>query len=369
MYKIQLLLRRTLHRLDIRFCFLLVCIFFTQLTNAQSTLNFYSANHPFIQYTGRIDNTNPLLPRFWQPGVYISFRFTGNTCELLLNDEMLWGSNHNYIQLIVDGNAIRLQTKTKSDTLAVTAYLSAATQHTVILCKNTEANIGYMQFGGIRCKELLQPLPKPVRKIECIGNSITCGTGSDVSEVPCGTGKWQDQHNAWFSYGAVMARQLNAQFHLSSVSGIGLMQSCCNMRITMPQVFDKVNMRNDSIQWSFTNYQPDVVTICLGQNDGIQEVTIFCKNYIAFVKKLRSYYPTAKFVLISSPMADDALRKFMYTCITKVEAEVKKSGDKNICSYTFTRQYKGGCDNHPSLQEHQLIASELTVFIRKKMNW
>lgn len=349
-------------------CFLFV-FFLLQAYAKQGSVQVYLPDHPFIQYTGRIDFSNPQLPRFWQPGVYISFRFSGNTCEFLLNDEMLWGSNHNYIELIVDGNAVRLQTKTRSDTLSVTKYLSAADEHTIVICKNTEANIGYMEFAGIRCEQLLQPLPKPQRKIECIGNSITCGASSDASEVPCGQGKWQDQHNAWSSYGAVTARKLNAQFHLSSVSGIGLMHSCCELNITMPQVFDKVSMRDDSIQWDFASYQPDVVTVCLGQNDGIQDAKTFCRNYVLFIQRLRAYYPKATIVLLSSPMADESLREFMRKTIADVVKELKSKGEKEIHAYVFNNQYNKGCDSHPSIEEHAQIAEELTVFISTTMKW
>jgi lysophospholipase L1-like esterase len=340
-----------------------------QVYAKQGSVQTYLPDHRYIQYTGRIDFSNPQLPRFWQPGVYISFRFRGNACEVLLNDEMLWGSNHNYIELIVDGKAIRLQTKTKNDTLSVTSYLSAAQEHTIIVCKNTEANIGYMELAGISCEELLQPLPKPQRKIECIGNSITCGTGSDPSAISCGQGKWQDQHNAWFSYGAVMARDLNAQFHLSSVSGIGLIRSCCDMNITMPQVFDKVSMRNDNIQWNFTNYQPDVVTVCLGQNDGIQDSAKFCLNYISFIQQLRGYYPNAQIILLSSPMADAGLKTFMKKTLTAVMKKVNKEGDKKVATFFFSKQYNSGCNDHPDLAEHQQIARELTTAVKKIMKW
>ena len=329
----------------------------------------YSADHPFIQYTGRVDFTNPKLPRFWQPGVHISFRFKGNECDILLNDEMLWGSNHNYMELIVDGKAYRLQTVSRHDTLSVTKYLSASKEHSVILCKNTEANIGWLELTGIRCEELLQPKPKPQRKIECIGNSITCGTGSDESTIPCGQGKWQDQHNAWFSYGAITARELNAQFHLSSVSGIGLMHSCCSMNITMPEVFDKVSMRDDSIPWNFASYQPDVVTVCLGQNDGIQDSSKFCLNYISFIQQLRGYYPRAQIILLSSPMANAGLKAFMKKTLTGVIKALNKKGDKKIAAFFFSKQYSSGCDYHPSLAEHEQIAKELTAAVKKIMNW
>jgi putative lipase involved disintegration of autophagic bodies len=53
-------------------------------------------------------------------------------------------------------------------------------------------------------------------------------------------------------------------------------------------------------QWDFTNYQPDVVTVCLGQNDGVQDSTIFCSAYVNFLKRMRSYYPTAQIILVTS---------------------------------------------------------------------
>ena len=115
--------------------------------------------------------------------------------------------------------------------------------------------------------------------------------------IPCGKGVWQDQHNAYQSYSAVTARGLNAQYHLSAVSGIGLMHSCCKMYIIMPLVFDKISMMNDTITRDFNKYQPDLVTVFLGQNDGVQDSTAFSNNYISFINQLRSYYPKTTFLL------------------------------------------------------------------------
>jgi lysophospholipase L1-like esterase len=344
--------------------------FFVPPGNARQqndSIKFFEADHPYFQYTGRIDFTNTKLPRFWQPGVYITTKFIGPFCEIILNDEELWGKNHNYIELIVDGKGMRLQTKAKRDTVRI-QNLSAG-EHSLIICKNTEANIGYLELAGIRCRQLIKPGAKPVRKIEFIGNSITCGTGSDQSVIPCGNGVWQDQHNAYLSYGAIAARTLNAQYPLSAVSGIGLMQSCCNMDIIMPAVFNKINMRNDTIAWDFKNYQPDVVTVCLGQNDGIQDSAAFFNNYIAFIKQLRGYYPKATIVCLTSPMADASLVIFLKKILTAIVKEVNKNGDKKVTKYFFSKQYYNGCDYHPDLAEHKLIANELTEFIKMKMKW
>lgn len=351
------------------FSLLLLGILSSLYAGANKKLNFYSPDHPFIQYTGRIDFTDPLLPRFWQPGVYIAFSFKGDNCEVILNDEVLWGNSHNYIELVVDGAAYRLQMKSKSDTIFLSPYTSGTGVHTAIVCKNTEANIGYLELAGIRCSELVKSKPKPKRKIEFIGNSITCGMGNDDSEIPCGKRNWYDQHNAWLSYGALAARSVNAQYHLSSVSGIGLMQSCCNMNIIMPTVFDKISMRNNDIQWDFKRYQPDVVTICLGQNDGVQDSAAFCTNYISFMRQLRHYYPSATFILLSSPMADEKLRDFLRQSIRAVRVQLTQEGDNRVFSHVFEKQYIGGCDAHPSGEEHKQIATELTTVIKNIMNW
>jgi hypothetical protein len=366
------LLRRTLHRSVILFSMMLVSLVISTSLHAQKAGHTptFDAGDKRIQYTGRIDFTNPRLPRFWQPGVTISVRVEGFRCKLIVQDEMLWGKNHNYIELVVDGKAIRMQTKTKRDTINAGEYFIAGKKfHDVQLVKNTEANIGYMEFAGVLCSNLVMPPPKPVRKFEFIGNSITCGTGSDLSEIPCGKGVWQDQHNAYLSYGPTTARALNAQYYLSAVSGIGLMHSCCNMNVIMPQVFDKISMRNDTITWNFKDYQPDVVTICLGQNDGVQDSSIFCGNYLSFARRLRNYYPNAMIICLSSPMADATLAAFMKKTLTAVVKEMNKQGDKNIHSYFFSKQYHNGCDGHPDLAEHRLIAAELTSFIKKTMKW
>ena len=209
----------------------------------------------------------------------------------------------------------------------------------------------------------------PQRRIEFIGNSITCGAGSDQSVVPCGKGVWHDQHNAFLSYGPVVARSLNAQWVLSAVSGIGLIHSCCGLQITMPQVFDKIDLRGDSLAWDFAAYQPDVVTICLGQNDGIQDSVTFCSAYVSFIEQLRSHYPRAQFILLTSPMGDAKLTTALKNYLSGIKHAMKKKGDKKVDCYFYSKQYHNGCDGHPDLAEHQSIAAELGSFIKKKMKW
>ncbi|RYE16228.1 MAG: acetyl xylan esterase [Sphingobacteriales bacterium] len=350
----------------------LLCVFCLHIlpidVEAQQPV-YYKADNPNIHYVGRTDFADPAKPRYWSPGVYVQARFSGTSVAININDEELYGKNHNYIEVALDNRApVRLQTKGKTNHIVVADDLPEGI-HTITICKNTETSIGYLEFAGLTCAKLLPWVYTAPHKIEFIGNSITCGAGSDPSAVPCGTGVWQDQHNAYMSYGPATARLLNSEWQLTAYSGIGLIHSCCGIKFTMPDIFDRVNLLQDSLKWDFKKYQPDVVTVCLGQNDGIQDSVAFCSAYVKFIKTLRKYYPGADVVCLSSPMGDEKLTSVLKNYITGVESFMRQNGDTKIHHYFFSRRYTGGCDTHPNIAEHKLIANELAAYIKKLKGW
>jgi hypothetical protein len=349
------------------FVLLLGCPFIAPAQTAG--LKLFKADDANIQYTGRIDFSNPRMPRMWAPGVYITAKFKGSQCEILLNDEN-GGNNHNYLEIIIDGkNPYRIKLSGKTNVLKVPEGLSDG-EHSIMICKDTESNIGYIDFIGFRCAGLLPPAAKPRRKIEYFGDSITSGTGMDLSSVPCNGGQWYDQHNAYMSYGALTSRNLNAQWQLTALAGVGLVHSCCNMKVLMPQIYDKVFLANDTLLWDFKAYQPDVVTICIGQNDGPkQDSAFFCGSYVKLVKGIRTYYPKADIVCLSSPMGDSTLTAVLKRYLTGITMYLNAAGDTKVYKYFFSMQYHSGCGGHPDLDKHKLIAGELTAYIKQLKGW
>ncbi|MFI5161733.1 MAG: SGNH/GDSL hydrolase family protein [Sphingobacteriales bacterium] len=336
---------------------------------AQPVLKLFKADDQHIQYFGRIDFSNPLKPRFWAPGVYIRAKFKGISCEVLINDQVQGGHDYNYIEIAIDDQPpFRIQTTGKTNVIKAAEGL-ANTDHVITICKDTESGIGYLEFVGLKCQELLPLPPKPKRKIEYIGDSITTGTGIDVAKTPCETGVWHDQHNAYMSYGAITSRALDAQWQLSAVAGIGLTYSCCNMNIIMPDVFDKTFMRDNKIAWDFSRYQPDVVTICLGQNDGVKDSTLFCNAYIKFIGTVRKQYPNADIICLTSPMGNVVLRAALARYINGITAYLNNNGDKKVYKYFFSKQFHHGCGGHPDMDEQAQIAGELTGYIKQLEGW
>jgi lysophospholipase L1-like esterase len=332
-------------------------------------LRLFKANNNNLQYFGRIDFTDPLKPKFWSPGVYILAKFKGTSCEVLINDEVKDDNTHNYIEIAIDDNPpFRVQTTGKENVIKAADGLTNG-EHIIIVCKDTESGIGYLEFVGLKCEQLLPPPSKPERKVEYIGDSITTGTGIDVAKSPCNTGAWYDQHNAYMSYGARTSRALNAQWQLTAVAGIGMIHSCCDMNIVMPDVFDKTFLRDNKDPWNFNRYQPDVVTICLGQNDGVKDSTQFCSAYAQFIGTVRKSYPKADIICLSSPMANEKLSAVLKRYLTGITVHMNSSGDQKVYKYFFSKQFHQGCGGHPDMEEQAQIASELTTYIKQVEEW
>ncbi|MBD0374595.1 MAG: SGNH/GDSL hydrolase family protein, partial [Flavisolibacter sp.] len=251
-------------------------------------------------------------------------------------------------------------------------------KHTVWVYKATEAHTGPVIIQSISGKNI-QVLQRPVAPlIEFIGNSITCGAAADPSEVPCGTGVYHDQHNAYMAYGPRVARALGANFIVSSVSGIGVYRNWNSNGPTMPQVYEKTDFQEQNPQrWNFATYTPQVVSIALGTNDfsrgdGKKErlpfdSASFVNNYVSFVQLVKAKYPTARIALLSSPMLNGASRLLLQNCLTAVKEKVDATNpsSKPVAMYFFKPMQARGCTGHPNVEDHAILASELLPFFKQ----
>lgn len=310
--------------------------------------------------------------------VHFGFSFEGTECNIFAS--LPNAAGHNYLQYELDGvyqKRIRIEGGSKLPTVLI-----APTQglHTVWIYKATEAHTGGINVEKITGKNI-KPLKQPAPQIEFIGNSITCGAAADPSEVPCGKGEYHDQHNAYYAYGPRVARALNVNYILSSVSGIGIYRNWNSDGPTMPQVYDKLDFQeNNTQQWNFETYSPKVVSIALGTNDfsmgdGVKkrlpfDSAAFVSNYIKFVQLVKSKYPKAQVALLSSPMANGASRITLQNCLTAVKENVdalNKAG-KRVALFFFEPMHAHGCSGHPNVEDHAVLAKELEPFFRKLLD-
>jgi lysophospholipase L1-like esterase len=338
-----------------------IILVFVLLSCDKRYVNEYKPSHPYIEYIGRYDFSEVDFPKTWASGAYVSISFYGSEFSFDVKDYASFGE-HNIIEYKIDDFPLQRVLLSKRNTCLEIPFKLASGKHSILICKATESGIGAISFTRFYCSKLLKVKTK--RTIfEFIGDSITCGNGI-LGNSSYEYKSWYSCHSSYYAFGPVVARRLKVNWLLSSVSGIGVSQSCCGNINTIQDVYSFIDLSKKSILYCFENQDPKIVFICLGQNDGFMKGEIFQEKYLAFLNKIESYYPNSSFVCLNSPMAKIELKKYLRKNITQVVAKFSEN-KKSIYYFEFQKRYHKGVKNHPNIKEHGQMADELLKFIKQ----
>jgi lysophospholipase L1-like esterase len=307
----------------------------------------------------------------------VTFGFKGDKCDINLRAHDDNFEHHAYVVIELDGQYYsRYKVLPGGTKLSIVASGSAKT-HTLSVYKATEAANGQVIFLGA-VGTLMKATQKPKKKIAFIGDSITCGMGNDFDEIPCGSGEWFDQHNAYYSYAPIAARTVGADFVLSSVSGIGMYRNWNDEHkdeAIMPDVYENLYLNKDASKKYDFAFVPDVTCIALGTNDfsdgdgkkarlPFNEDT-YVANYIAFINTVYKHAPKTQIVLLTSPMVNGAKAETFAKCLNRVRDEVnKQTGHKPVQVFNFTEVTPHGCGYHPSIEDDKAMAAQLAPVLK-----
>ncbi len=322
-----------------------------------------------VRFVGRIDTRQAGATRFAWSGSGILFRFSGTAASVRLDD-----SGGRFFTVLVDGQQkANLQTSSGARAYPVATGLAAG-DHEVRVYRRTEANQGVTSFLGVELNggTLLAPPPAPDRRIEIIGDSITCGYGNEGTN-PCGFTPDTEDH--YRSYGAIAARNLQADLHTVAWSGKGIIYNYGDDKNQpLPTLYDRALPGDASSTWDFSRYQPHVVVINLGTNDfstdGDPDEPTFSNAYRAFLVHVREKYPNAQILCLAPTLlgGDDLTRARTY--IETVVNALRTAGDTKIEAHVLQFTSTGaGCDYHPSLATHASMAQALTTKLRSLLGW
>lgn len=348
----------------------------------------YDKSDAPVHYIGRFDLSKPGIAVFEWPGVCIEAVFEGTVCNFTLihhpyMDAIQFSSN--YYNLIIDDRA-PVVFKVASDTTITTTH--APGTHTIKLIKRTEAFCGRDEFLGFRLEEdkRMLPMESKSRRIEFIGNSIICGWGNEGKIGEEFTGATE---NCYMSFASITARNLDAECFLTSFSGKGLWVNGDNsVANTVPLIYDKIfPMDTNSPRWDFSSWIPHAVVINLGANDyGCSkppDSMTFINAYADFIKRIRRIYTGASIFCVSGPLGVYDNSKMTLKEHSRRETNLSRyvrQAVKHAASDGITNLYPFvlsptiipdgmGANKHPNIYQHTINATELTQFMKEKMNW
>lgn len=334
-----------------------------------------SADNQHYLYTGRIDFSDKKSPQLSWPGSSIKANFTGTSLAIVLDDQL----GKNFFNVIVDGETQHpyvLEAKQGEHTYVISTALKPG-KHSLEIYKRTEGEEGATHFKGLvldKDASLLKPPARPKRRMEIYGDSITSGMGNEGADN--GADHLLSEKNNYWAYGAITARNVNAELHTISQSGIGIMISW--FPFIMPQFYDQLNAVGDNdSQWDFSRWTPDLVVINLFQNDSwlvdrekrLQPIPSDAQRvqaYVDFVRTIRAKYPKAQIICALGSMdatANPTWPGYVKDAVARMQQE---NNDKEIDTIFFPFN---GYGQHPRIAQHKANAELLTAFIEKKMKW
>lgn len=312
----------------------------------------------------------------------VAFNFTGTECTITLQSVDSW-EHHNYVSLVLDGKYIgKLRIEKGAAQSFPVKVTSNKKEHTLEIYKTTEAQSGGILFAGTTAK-LTSITSKKKKKIEFIGDSITCGAASDPSDVPCDKGEYFDHHNGYYAYGPVLSREIGVDYLMSSVSGIGMYRNWNDENKDegiMPDVYGNLYLTKDNSKPKYEfAFQPDIISIALGTNDfsggdGKKERLPFnaekyVSNYINFIKMLYKHNMNVQIVITNSPMVGGERGVVFEDCLNKVKAAfASDKTHKEIQIFKFKPMTPKGCSGHPDVADHKVLADEYAPFLKKLLN-
>jgi len=361
---------------------IIIAAFFSTTVPAMAEV--MDASDSKVVYIGRTKVDGPSVSFDWT-GTYARISFKGSSLVLRASD-----TKKNYYNVWLDGSmknepdkviaiagqdtVITLFSKDELKARFGKDKKAAAAPHQVVLQKRTEGEQGVTTFKGFETDgEFLQASAPLSRVIEFIGDSYTCGFGSEnsVATDPF-TPETENQNK---TYACITARYFGAEQIVIAHSGMGIARNFNGnvndyyMHERYAQTFDS----DKETKWDAKAYavKPDITVIYLGTNDfsrGLQPAKrLFVKNYTLLLNEIKENYGEDHPILCVAPRNDimmfDYIREVVSTC-----------GLKNIHTMALTRSIHNDTDDlgaswHPNYNGHLKKAYAIIPYISTIMGW
>ncbi len=336
-----------------------------------------------VTYIGRTRADNGAVSFDWT-GVYLRVRFQGTSLSFKVSD-----TNKDYYNVWLDSSMDRTPDKViavhGSDTTIVIFSAeelrgrfgkdrkAARSPHQVILQKRTEGNQGRTTIGSFTTDGVfLKADPPKDRAIEFIGDSYTCGYGTEASNKEHFSPETENQN---LTYACATARYFGAEQMVTAHSGMGITRNYNgkNTDDNMVSHYLRTFDTDPEVSWDpkTSEVKPDITVIYLGTNDFSTQMQpaerVFVRNYIQLLKEIKDFYGPGHPVLCMAPKHDPLIlgyiRKAVETCgLTDIHL-------LGLGPSVHNNDGDMGADGHPAYGGHRKIAYSLIPYISTVTGW
>ena len=337
--------------------------------NSMSAKEAINGNDDRITYIGRTYCSEGKVSFDWS-GVKTVIDFYGTSLEMEYAD-----SGCSYINIWVDEEPSALNSKTLklggSGKITLASDLKKG-HHTLTIQKRTEGNEGMLTFESFHTDGTFhQARSIKERTIEFIGDSYTCGYGTESSSKH---DKFlAETENCNLTYAAIAGRYFDADIVHISHSGRGIARNYNSIEPgeTMVKKYDQTFDEVDSLKWDASGFTPDIVVIYLGTNDfskGLQpSLTSWSREYKKLLTKIRNNYGEDVPILCVASKASRLMGDYVEHAVT--ESGISNVHWTSIQASAHNNENDLGAAYHPNYAGQRKVASCVIPYISTLTGW
>ncbi|HIS22137.1 MAG TPA: family 20 glycosylhydrolase [Candidatus Cryptobacteroides intestinipullorum] len=327
------------------------------------------ADAPEVRYIGRTMVSDAGHVDYDWTGTYFTTILNGNRLDAEISV-----TGESWFNVFADGKFLKKFGISSADTVVTVVSGLDEGRHVVMVQKCTEGEYGKVSVNGFILPHdcgLERPDTASGRHIEFIGNSLTCGFGTE--------GKDRDEpfkvstENCNLSYAAIVSRYFGADYTMISHSGQGAVRNYGDslrvseicMQERMLRTFDM-----DTLRWT-PSYRPDLVVVNLGSNDfsvppcPMEEE--FVDGYCNLLSQVRTLYGDVPVICVCPPTVSEPLAGYL----VKV-AERMKGSPVHVIELTkglYNSTSDLGSVWHPNYSGQIKMAMGLIPYISTVTGW
>lgn len=323
-----------------------------------------SASDPSVTFVGRVQRQADGSVRYDWTGVYLRTSFSGNSIKAVVAED-----GESWHNVYVDGKLVqKLCVKGKEPHEVTLADKLSKGSHSLVLQKVTEGEYGLFTISSLTASGDFKAVPAKKRFIEFIGDSYTCGYGTE--------GANEHEHfklsteNLSQSYACLLSRYFDADYSVIAHSGMGVVRNFNGKTMkTMSDRYLQVFDDHDAVPYNFDQYHPDLVVIALGTNDFSVNgaPSNFVDKYVSLIKTVRQHNGEVPILCVIPHSANIYLMAAMESLASKVNG-MKAVAVTNPMA-DVVRQADLGSDYHPNWRGQQKVAMMLIPQVASFTGW
>lgn len=332
------------------------------------------ANDSRIVYVGRTRVVDDNSVAFNWTATYVRIAFTGKQLSVKLTDDVC----RNFYNVIIDREISAEPDQVipvAKDTTIVLCSFKKKGPHTVILQKRTEGEQGTTVIQSFSTDGVFtQAQPLKSRMLEFVGDSYTCGYGTENS-LKNDPFKAETESSAK-TYAAIVSRYFDADYISVSHSGFGIAR---NYNSKFPESCMPVRYRNtfdrDTVDapWNAGTYpfHPAMTVIYLGANDfscSLQpHYAAFKQQYMTLIQEIKANYGEDHPILCMATKKHEYLGEYMRRLVN--ECSLKNVNYLVFCPAIHNDDDELGASYHPNYVAHQKLAHSVIPYIATITGW